>query len=43
METGMGVRQAVEKTVEWTKAWQSGENINLIMKKQIRSFLDQMK
>lgn len=38
-----GVRQAVEKTVEWTKAWQSGENINLIMKKQIRSFLGQMK
>lgn len=38
-----GVRQAVEKTVEWTKAWQSGEDINLIMKKQIQSFLDQMK
>ena len=38
-----GVRQAVEKTVEWTKAWQSGEDINLIMKKQIRGFLDQMK
>lgn len=38
-----GVRQAVEKTVEWTKAWQFGEDINLIMKKQIQSFLDQMK
>lgn len=38
-----GVRQAVEKTVEWTKAWQSGEDINLIMKKQIQGFLDQMK
>lgn len=38
-----GVRQAVEKTVEWTKAWQFGEDINLIMKKQIQGFLDQMK
>lgn len=38
-----GVRQAVEKTVEWTKAWQSGEDVSLVMKKQIRSFLDEMK
>lgn len=42
-KSAWGVRQAVEKTVEWTKAWQSGEDINLIMKKQIQGFLDQMK
>lgn len=38
-----GVRQAVEKTVEWTKAWQLGGNVNDVMERQIRSFLDEMK
>lgn len=30
---------AVEKTVEWARAWQNGENINNVMEKQIRDFL----
>lgn len=38
-----GVRKAIEKTVEWTRAWQAGEDINLVMEKQIRCFLDEMK
>lgn len=38
-----GVQKAIEKTVEWTRAWQAGEDINLVMEKQIRCFLDEMK
>lgn len=38
-----GVRKAIEKTVEWTRAWQAGEDINFVMEKQIRCFLDEMK
>ena len=38
-----GVRKAIEKTVEWTRAWQAGEDINLVMERQIRCFLDEMK
>ena len=34
------VREAVEKTVEWTKAWQAGENVGLVMDRQIREFLE---
>ena len=33
------VRTAVEKTVEWTKAWQAGEEVSRIMDRQIREFL----
>ena len=35
-----GIREAVEKTVEWTKAWQAGENINLVMDRQIQEFME---
>ena len=38
-----GVRKAIEKTVEWTRAWQAGEDIKLVMERQIRCFLDEMK
>lgn len=38
-----GVRKAIEKTVEWTRAWQTGEDINLVMERQIRCFLNEMK
>lgn len=38
-----GVRKAIEKTVEWTRAWQAGEDINLVMERQIRCFLHEMK
>lgn len=34
------VREAVEKTVEWTKAWQAGEDIGQTMDRQIRIFLE---
>lgn len=30
---------AVEKTVEWTKAWQSGEDVDAVMEKQINEFI----
>ena len=30
---------AIEKTVEWTKAWLSGEDVDLCMEKQIEEFL----
>lgn len=30
---------AIEKTVEWTKTWLSGEDVNLCMEKQIEEFL----
>lgn len=31
---------AVQKTVEWTKCWLNGEDVNLCMKKQIGEFLE---
>lgn len=31
---------AVQKTVEWTKCWINGEDVNLCMKKQIGEFLE---
>lgn len=34
------IRQAVEKTVEWTKAWLSGEDVNKCMEKQINEYLE---
>ena len=35
-----GVKKAIEKTVEWSKAWQAGEDINEVMKRQIREFME---
>lgn len=35
------VRTAVEKTVEWFKAWQNGENMALYMEKQILEYQKQ--
>ena len=35
-----GVKKAIEKTVEWSKAWQAGEDINEVMKRQIREFTE---
>lgn len=29
---------AIEKVVEWTKLWQSGEDVNVVMEKQILNF-----
>lgn len=34
------IDEAVEKTVEWTKAWLSGEDVNRCMEKQINEFLE---
>ncbi len=34
------IRQAVEKTVEWTRAWQQGESIPAVMDRQIEAFLE---
>lgn len=33
------ITEAVEKTVEWTKAWQRGKDINDVMKKQIMEYM----
>ncbi len=35
------IRQAVERTVEWTLAWQRGEDIPALMDKQIKAFLEE--
>lgn len=32
------IKEAVEKTVEWTKAWLAGEDMNAVMTKQIEEF-----
>ncbi len=32
------IKKAVEKTVEWTKQWQSGENISDVMEQQINEY-----
>ena len=34
------IREAVERTVEWTKAWLSGEDVNRCMEKQINDYLE---
>ena len=34
------IREAVEMTVEWTKVWLSGEDVNKCMEKQINEFLE---
>lgn len=34
------IRKAVEKTVEWTKVWLSGDDVNRCMEKQINEFLE---
>lgn len=34
------IREAVEKTVDWTKAWRDGEDMNRITEEQIRDFLN---
>lgn len=34
-----GVEQAIEKTVEWTKAWMAKEDINQVMERQIRDYV----
>lgn len=34
-----GIRDAVERTVEWTRAWQAGENIGAVMDRQIQAYL----
>ena len=36
------VKTAVEKTVEWSRAWLDGENINRFMDKQIQEFMMEM-
>lgn len=33
-----GIKTAVEKTVEWSKAWLAGEDINRVMEQQIQEF-----
>ena len=37
------ITEAVEKTVEWTKAWQSGADINSVMEKQIMEYMAENK
>lgn len=34
------LEKAVEKVVEWSKAWRAGDNVRLIMDKQIQEFLE---
>lgn len=34
------IEEAVAKTVAWAKAWQNNDNIDLLMEKQIREFLE---
>ena len=34
------IQEAVERTVEWTKAWLSGEDVKRCMEKQINQFLE---
>ncbi len=34
-----GVKDAIEKTVEWSKAWMNGEDVNRIMEQQIQEFV----
>lgn len=34
------ITDAIEKTVEWSKAYLGGENVNAVMEKQIKEYLD---
>ena len=34
-------QKAIEKTVEWTKAYQAGEKVDVCMGSQIRAFLEE--
>lgn len=34
------LEKAVQKTVEWTKCWLAGEDVNLCMEKQVEEFLE---
>lgn len=34
------IADAIEKTAEWSKAYLGGENINVVMEKQIKDYLD---
>ena len=34
-----GVAEAIDKTVEWTKAWLAGENVAEVMDRQIQEFV----
>ncbi len=38
-KTTWSVSQALDKTVEWTKAWFAGENVAAVMDKQIEEFI----
>lgn len=38
-ETTWSVAEAVDKTVEWTRAWLAGENVASVMDRQIQEFL----
>ena len=31
---------AIEKVVEWSKAWVNGQDVRIVMDKQIREFLE---
>ncbi len=36
-----GIRDAIEKTVEWSKAWMAGDDIESVMESQIREYCSQ--
>lgn len=38
-QSGWHIAQAVEKTVEWAKAWQRGEDASAVMEKQIEEYI----
>ena len=38
-----GIEQAVEKTVQWSKAWLAGEDVNQVMERQIREYMIEAK
>jgi CDP-glucose 4,6-dehydratase len=40
-KTTWNVVEAVKKTCEWAKAYESNENLNIIMDKQIKEFLEE--
>lgn len=38
-----GIKKAIEKTIEWSKVWQSGKDVREIMNKQIEEFVNATK
>ena len=34
-----GITQAVEKTIQWSRAWLTGEDVNRVMEEQIREYM----